>query len=264
MTKSETGSNRRMTAVVEGYQVLEALHQELDAAQRDVEAATGGRPICVANCGKCCENTVPGAMGIEVNYLLSHLAVLPKSKEIRDRALGWMAQPHPGLKLHEKIKGRPYRQEEQAELAEDQHTLQKGGCPFLAADKTCMVHAVRPLVCRGYGVTLSADSFCPRPLDPTETPERRKAIAPNGPRGTRIQGLKTLLTKHLQKNAPDLLARSWLPGLIARELDKEGLLALQKEGKIADIKLAMSTQAPRLWRDQPEEDTIPLMEVAHA
>lgn len=261
MATSGNGSARRTTVVLEGYKVLEALHRELDGAQRDVEAATGGRPICVSNCGKCCERVVPGAMGIEVNYILSHLLTLPK--EVRQRAIGWMAHQHKGLKLHEKIKGRPYRQEEQAELAEDQRTLEASGCPFLAPDKSCMIHEVRPLVCRGYGVTLSADAYCPRPLHPTETTERRMGVAASGPRGTRIQALKGLLIKHLQKEAPDLLTRSWLPGLMARELDRAELLALQKEGKVADIKLAMSTRAPRLWRDQPEEDTIPLMEVAH-
>ena len=260
MAKGGNGSSRRMTAVVEGYEVLQALHRELDGAQRDVEAATGGRPICVSGCGKCCETTVPSAMGIEVNYVISHLPTLPK--EVKQRALGWMAHQHKGLKLHEKIKGRPYRQDEQAALAEDQRTLEASGCPFLAPDKSCMIHEVRPLVCRGYGVTLSADAFCPRPLHPSETAERRMGIAPNGPRGKRIQGLKRLLQDHLRKQAPDLGIRSWLPGLVARELDKEGLLALQQEGQIADIKLASSNRAPRLWRDQPEEDTIPLMEVA--
>lgn len=259
MADGGNGSSRRMTAVVEGYEVLEALHRELDGAQRDVEQATGGRPICVTGCGKCCETTVPSAMGIEVNYVISHLPMLPK--EVKQRALGWMAHQHKGLKLHEKIKGRPYRQDEQAELADDQRTLEASGCPFLADDKSCMIHEVRPLVCRGYGVTLAADAYCPRPLHPSETDERRMGVAPKGPRGTRIQQLKALLIRHLRKEAPDLTARSWLPGLMARELDKPGLLALQQAGQIADIKLAMSDQAPRLWRDQGDEDTIPLMEV---
>lgn len=250
---------------MEAYRLLETLHRELDEGQREVEAAAGGRPICVANCGKCCEQNVPVAMGIEASYLLSSVGQI-NLKAVRERALGWMTQRHPGVKLYEKIRGRAYQQEERAELAEDQRSVRQGGCPFLAADKSCTVHAVRPLICRSYGVTLAADAFCPRPLHPTETAETRLGIAPGTPRGKRIQALKARLARHLKANAPDLLPTSWLPGLVARDMDKEELLALQREGGVADIKLAMRSDPPRLWRDEgaPAIETIPLTEVNDA
>jgi len=253
---------RRVGVLLEAYRLLEGLHRELDAGQRELEIATGGRPLCVTNCGDCCVRSVPVAIAIEATYVLSHQPYLPM-RDIRQRALGWMGEHHPNLKLYEKIRGRPYRQEERAQLADDQATLEKTGCPFLARDKTCILHSLRPLVCRGYGVTWAADSYCPRPLHSTETSERRMGLGPSGPRGKRIQKLKGHLLAHLRTNAPDLLSCSWFPGLLAKEMGKEEVLALQREGKVADIKLAMGYRAPRLWRDEAAEEIAPL-EVAHA
>ena len=253
----------RSVAMVEGFQLLEALHHELDAGQRELEQATGGRPICVSQCGKCCERTVPVATGIEVKYLLSQLPRFG-AKNVKERALGWLVQNHEGLGLHNKIRGRPYRSEERAQLADDQRILSKAGCPFLAEDKSCTVHEARPLSCRSYGVTLAADAYCPRPLHPSETTERRMGVAPAGPRGKRIQAAKGRLLQHLKRSPPDLGASSWLPGLIARDLARQEVLSLQSEDRIADIKLAMTARAPRLWRDEEEKtiDTIPLQEVS--
>ena len=237
---------------MQAFGLLEALHRELYLAERELEFATGGRQLSVTNCGKCCQENVPMAMEIEVMYLLSHLQPLPK--EVRERAIRWVGENHNGLQLYDGIRGRVYHDEERAQLDEDAQVLAKTVCPFLTTDKQCMVRSHKPLVCRAYGVTLAPD--------PPETAETRMGISAGGPRGKRIQRLKAQLIDHLRRHAPDLLATSWFPGLLARALDKDSLLALQREGKVADIKLAMINHTPSLWRDESEQDTLPLTEVA--
>lgn len=250
--------------LITGFTLLEELHRELDGARADVEQAVGGRPLCVQNCGKCCETNVPQATAIEAKYLFSQASLMPRSRDIRRRALGWIAEQHPNLRLHNKVVGRRYTAEEQRELYDDNKKIEHTGCPFLAPDKSCMVYEARPLVCRGYGATWAADPWCPRPLAPTETPERRMGIRPGGPRGQQLQRIRKALMVFLSQRAPEMLASSWFPTLVAREQDRDEVIALHREGKVADIKLAMGMRQPPIWHDDPETapETIPLMEVA--
>lgn len=254
------GGGQIMT-LLEGYSLLERLYRALEEGERELEQARGGRPICVSACGLCCQRIVPMAMVIEVKYILSHLHMLP-GPEIKARALGWMAERHPGLILWEKVRGRPYRDEERRLLVDDQHTLERTACPFLTADKLCLLYRVRPLVCRAYGVTLPQDPWCPRPLHITETAERRMGVGPSGPLGKAIIKLKGALVGRLrQAGATNLLVSSWLPGLLARDLAREELISLQSEGKVADIKLALASVIPRLWTEEQDTPVIPVHEV---
>ncbi|KKL90464.1 hypothetical protein LCGC14_1904420 [marine sediment metagenome] len=249
-------SEAKMQVLLGSFVLLDRLHSRLDRARRSVEIGTGGRPICITNCGVCCQRTVPAATQLEAEYVVSLLPLL-HGTEVRARALGWMVERHPGLQFWDKVHGRAYQAEEQRLLADDQQALERTRCPFLTVGQECMIYSARPLVCRAYGVTMAQDPECPRPLAPSETTRRRVGLGASGPLAKELLKIKGALVGQVKaQRAQSLLLTSWLPGLVALAVARDELIALRAEGLVADVKLALTTSTPRLWADEPQ-DTAP-------
>lgn len=147
-----------LEALIQRYNLLGIIHRSLDQGLCELEQ-TIGRPICIENCGKCCEHNTPVVAKVEAQYVLS--LVSPGLRRAIDQALDWLEFNHSGLNDNHR---------HPAEV------LQSKQCPFLESDKTCLIYAARPLVCRAYGVTIPQDDWCPRPLHYTESLSSRMII----------------------------------------------------------------------------------------
>jgi len=221
--------------MVQSFIKLEQVHRRLDDAAATVEQATG-RPICIEHCGKCCETHVPFAMDIEAHYLLGTMVGSPKWQDIKTRAFQWLIQKEPATLSFSRAQGRNLTDEEKTHIAWELEAVQSRPCPFLADDKSCLVHEARPLVCRAYGATAVADAWCPRPLAPNETPERRRIVTRLGNLGQAIKGAYQDLVNWTGQTSSDLLGVSFFPSLIARQTSREELRQQVNQDMVPNVK----------------------------
>lgn len=214
------------------------MHLVLDQGQAELEQAIGN-PICIENCGKCCEVNTPIAHIREVKYLISLLVlVTPGLREkLVERSLDWLIYRHSGITSYGKIRGQPRKPGEKKLLIDESQVLAAKQCPFLTGDKRCMIHRARPIVCRAYGITIMADQWCPRPLHWTETDTCRMIIAEDTGLGQIIKRLSSELCRSENGTIPNYVG--FLPFLVARELAPDRLQSLIDENRIADAKLAL-------------------------
>lgn len=159
---SEIKAPEELEALIQDYSLLEKIHGLLDQGLVELEAAIGS-PICIERCAKCC--ITPVALGQEASYIISTMSLLPSYQAIVTRALDW-------LDFNSKSRQ----------------------CPFLDDDKRCMIYSVRPLTCRGYGITIAAHEWCPRPLHWTENATRRMAVGLDSPLGIAIKTMANKLS----------------------------------------------------------------------
>lgn len=224
-------------ALIQSYDVLERLHQALDQGQAELEQAIGG-PICTENCGKCCQENTPIAHITEVRYILSTILLQPGMREkLIQHSLDWLTYRHPGIASYGVIVDRPKNQQERDLLTRESKVAVSRQCPFLTAEKRCMIHQARLVVCRAYGITILADQWCPRPLHSTETDTRRMSVGADTKLGQVIKRLSSELCE--SHNGATANYVGILPFLLAKELAPDKLQGLIDENRIADVKRAL-------------------------
>lgn len=204
---------------------LEMLHSLFDQAEKELVDHIG-IPICMANCGKCCEHNTVMAWGIEVELIASHLlgdAVLLET--VMDRCEEWLREQVGPIYTVKQLKESPVR------LMSRVHQIITGRCPLL--DKTkCLIHPVRPVTCRAFGVT-TYPRDCKRPTGYGETDTVR---AYN--RGM-AQPITDAFNRFLIEcsDKPYDVSVGFLPTLLMSRLRSKRFAGLVDAGKVDPVKL---------------------------
>ena len=228
--------------MVEVLASLSQLHRVIDAESLALEAQLGV-PICIPNCGRCCETVL--AHRIEADFAISAVIGEGEFHEMVSRCEGWLLERHKVAQIYE---GPPVGIV-QAQIAEEWHKLVHIPCIFLESDKSCLIYGGRPLVCRAFGVTHAPGptaDFCPRPLGVGEN-QRCRGYMDN-------QKLEQVVKTFLAGLADKEWATSgWLPAIIYREACPDKYKALVADNKVASAKIIGVTQEyGLLWQDQLE------------
>lgn len=186
---------------------LEALYAEYDAGRAELERATGGKPICVEHCGKCCQGMTPVSSRLEAMYALANMSSLPSYHDLKTKVQLWLGDDRVNLR------------DDPSTIDADFEELKHTACPFLDdRDQSCMIYEYRPLACRSYGVLRPADPWCPRPLHYSEKDDVRMLIGEETPLATRVkQGIQAIVA-YVQKWKPVFSEVGLFPSFIAKEL----------------------------------------------
>ena len=231
---------------------LRQLWDYLDEAERTVKAHNNGRPICMEQCGMSCQRSLPIVSKLEVSYMTAQLADYGLVEDVKRRVRAWLTTPNPRLRSLGLPQKRRLSPAQLQALREDNAVLQEGPCPFLDEEQRCVIHPVRPLICRSYGVTLPADTWCPRPLVGLETANARNVVAKDTPLGMKIGGVLRgtwLAMRHFGRS--DLAEVGPLPTLMAEAMMEKEVVALRDAGRIQDAKMGKGMWAlPDLFGEQ--------------
>lgn len=225
--------------MIEALASLSQIHMDIDAARVALETQLGV-PICIPNCGKCCETVL--AHRIEADFAISAIIGEGKFQEMVSLCEGWLLERHKESQIYE---GPPFGMV-CPELAIEWDSVRDIGCPFLNSDKRCFIYSGRPLVCRTFGVTQAGPTpdWCARPLGIGEGENRRGYID--------NQQLKHLVKAFLD-GLPDKdwTTMGWLPTVIYREACPDKYRALVADNRIASAKLiGLTEDYTLLWQEQ--------------
>lgn len=253
---------------------LENLHKAyrlIGKGQKALERSIGV-PICVPNCGICCETTTVSASGIEGRYAAEWVSrqKLGLRDEILKRCEDWLTRDEKYIKLFGGIGTTRLRAEGIDHInMEAAYLTAKTGCPFLNEHKNCLIHPVRPLVCRLYGVTRIPGLICNRPDGKAENRERNIRGLLNVKWCNKIKGAVRLLPmgqprrlfeqitkKGLEtpENGIDLIWNQvFLATLIFLELKPQKFMHLVYDDRIPTAKMMHFGNSQLLWEEQIEE-----------
>jgi len=228
--------------MVEALASLSRIHRVIDAETLTLETHLGV-PVCIPNCGKCCETVL--AHRIEADFAISAMIGEGKFHQMVSRCEGWLLERHKEAQIYEG----PLVGIVRAQIAEEWHKIINLPCLFLESDKSCLIYSGRPLVCRAFGVTHApgpTPDFCPRPLGVGESQRRRGYVDSQQLQ----QEVKTLLAGLMDK---EWATSGWLPAIIYREACPDKYKALVADNKVASAKLIGVTQDyGLLWQEQLE------------
>jgi len=189
-----------------------------------------GVPLCIPNCGMCCEHDCITIYSIEASLVLSYAMGDGKLKII-EMCREWLLEPHRGVETYT---GVPYGVVS-GQLKHEWSLLSQSKCPMLTQDKQCFIHDMRPIVCRMYGVTRCAGPNCPRPVGKGESFNSRGYMG-----GDAADFLEDELNKYFGKmrvEHPDYTKIGFLPTMIFRQAREKEFRELIAERKIASAKL---------------------------
>lgn len=225
--------------MVEALASLSQIHKAIDLERLELEAQLGV-PVCVPNCGKCCETVL--AHRVEADFAISVMIGQAKFQEMVALCEGWLLERHKEAQIHE---GPPFGMV-RLEVATEWNSVKDIECAFLTSDKRCAIYSARPLVCRTFGVTQAgpAPDWCIRPLGVGESESRRGYID--------NQELKQVVKAFLD-GLPDKdwATMGWLPTIIYREACPEKYRALVADNRIASAKLiGLTEDYTLLWQEQ--------------
>ena len=251
---------------------IEAAHRAFVAAERELEGVIGV-PICIPNCGRCCQVLSPLVWESEAKFVVSWL--LGKDEKYREKVLstceGWLLDRDPRLTTYG-VKG-VLTQEQWGRLRPEVDFLTGAKpdagssirgrvealtCPLLAEDKVCTVHEARPLVCRAYGVTHMPMPTCPRPLSKMESWDSRAHIGENSVTGQKLAKMIERALDH--SHVVGMVGSMFLPTAVYRTLRAEKYN--QYLPLIATAKTVVMNQSPnilfqsqldRAWRQSTVE-----------
>lgn len=185
-------------------------------------------PLCVENCGKCCDITVPPAHRIEGIYAISVLLGEGTREKILSITEGWLLETHSQSPTYEGV----YRGVLTEKLVDEYYAIASTRCPYMTADKKCMIYDGRGMVCRAFGVTNipgPGPEFCPRPLGKGETAWSRGHIQ-NVPFNKQVM-------EYFSKLERDMVISGLLPSIIYKYLEPEKYDGYAHDNKIATAKL---------------------------
>lgn len=220
--------NKPFSSLLARLATVDELKQLYSDAQDELEGHLGV-PICVANCGICCEHNVPMVWGFEVEAIASYILGQGEkfTKEILDRCEDWLLDNNSGFTVK-------YLLDHPQKMLEEVHKVNIGTCPLLTSDRKCSVWLQRPVACQAYGVT-TYPTGCPRPLGKGEYGNIR---AFNQGLGTKIN---ETLNKILQFVSNDDLFAStvgYLPTMLMAKMRAVEFSGLVSSGKVNPVKLA--------------------------
>ena len=189
-----------------------------------------GVPICIPNCGKCCQENNVTAYAIEASLILS-FTMGSNISDVINWCRDWLLEKHTVTPTYEGIP----RGILSEKLKHEWEILAHTQCPMLKQDKTCIIHSSRPLVCRAYGITRNAGVGCPRPLSLGESVYSKRIVTPQ-----ESDFLEDAVMKYfgiLRAESPDFAVIGFLPTMIFRQAREKEFRELIAENKIASAKL---------------------------
>ncbi len=235
--------------MLECYKALKMVHMGYDLAANQLTNKLGV-PLCVPNCGLCCEVNVVYAYGLEAAFAVSSLAAEPVLlSQVLNRAEGWLMDTDKSAPTKVPvIGGEPIMVTR--ELSGEIDGVAGKACPFLNSDKTCLIHAYRPLVCRAFGVTRIAHRDCRRP---TGKIEHGAKVAYFG--GLGATAVKDVIEEILREVPTPTGPKSGFFPTLLYAIAKPGLYRkLAMSGNISTAKLLMFDDFHGLlWQDQLEK-----------
>jgi len=219
-------NDRPFEALITRLSALDALHNLYQQAEAEIEHHIG-RPICMPNCGKCCQHNVVMAWGVEVDGLASFLLGQGRLLEnVLNRCEAWLTENNrriysPGQLLKDRDR-----------LTTEAQFMITGRCPLLDEESKCLIHPMRPLSCRAYGVT-TYPRGCGRPYGNGESESRR---ATNSGMAVIIKEKFTALLK-MCKDDSFSVSVGFLPTLLISKFRPFRFTSLADSGHVNPIKL---------------------------
>lgn len=235
-------------ALVEYWNELEAIYGMMRQAQAQVER-TIGTPICVESCGgHCCTINSIVAYGFEAEHVASWLLTQgPLMTEILDRARAWLTES--GQWTY----GRQLTPELWKSLENELVRALMQRCAFLGDNGRCLIHEVRPMVCRTYGVTHMPGSNCPRPLGLGEESDSRAWFDPSTAE-LPIRPRWNALRRRIKE--PRFSRSGFLALMLFERFKAKELAGLLDDGRIPLVKAhqGWGHGLALLWQDDLERD----------
>lgn len=235
--------------MIKAFLGLSSLHRAFSHLQGVLEE-TIGTPICMANCGLCCQDNTPTCMIIEACNMVSSLLGRDLSRALQ-AAEHWLLEKDPRITIY---RGLPVGLLPR-DLLMERGKVSKGRCPFLTDDLRCLIHSCRPLLCMAYGVTrdVMVDpglGGCPRPLGRGET-STRQAVMTSG----KIAPLVREFKDRCEKRKPEWVIRGFVPTLLFRAAEPDKFRAYVDDNRIASAKIiGTAFDASLMW--QPQLDAL--------
>jgi Fe-S-cluster containining protein len=222
---------------------LRQIHKYLDETQAHLVKQLGV-PVCIPDCGKCCQDNCVTIYSIEASLILSYVIGDGRTKVV-DWCRGWLLEKHTAATTYTGI---PYGVVSK-QLKHEWDALVRTPCPMLTEDKKCYIHMMRPLVCRAYGVTRDAGIGCPRPIGKGESVNSRGYIG--GDAGDYLEDEVNKFFGKMRTEHPDYAKVGFLPTMIFRQAREQEFRELIAENKIASAKLVGTDVATQLlWAKQ--------------
>ena len=201
-------------------------------------------PVCVPNCGKCCEINTPQWTALEAMNAVSVLMGNGKLTEALIRAEDWLldrklAPSHEGM-----LAGCFVPPKIKAEHENLIHSI----CPMMNSEKQCLVHEARPLACRAYGVTVSVTDFCPRPCGSNELNHGHMYM-----KCPELKADISLLWKQAKEIEPKFVIYGFVPTMLYRAAREARFYELVHDNKIASAKIiGTDLDTTLLWQEQAD------------
>jgi len=221
---------------------LKTLYEDMEKlASRVIELK--GKPLCVPDCGLCCETTTPLVLLLEGRNIAMWLD--KQSQSVQDKVLqnceAWLLKPLL-YKAPPTGKGKP---PEWVDLIQWQ-------CPALDTEKkTCLIYPVRPLGCRTYGVTRGANAFCKAPLGLEETKEKRLHFS-GPPVDTFVNNVNNVMM-FLKSVLPPLARSGFLPFFVYMVFCKNRMMKMLDYNTIHYAKMVASPPGIIPWTITQED-----------
>lgn len=232
--------------MLQAYAELRKIHELIDQAGKWLEKQLG-TPLCVPNCGLCCQQNVVSCHSIEASYIISGLMGTGLTRYV-DASRAWLVDRHNQTTIYD---GMP-RGVITGKLREEWNLISFTPCIFYKFDtKQCAIHRFRPLSCRAFGVTKMASYYCPRPLGKDEDAHSRAYVG--GEPAQLIKAVVDTFIKKTKTRNPDWATHGFLPTMIFRQAREKEFRGLVADNMIASAKLVgtdYSLQA--LWQEDVE------------
>ena len=225
-------------------ETLEEIHGLFDKAAKSLEREIGV-PICVPDCGKCCEVNTVYVRPAEVHLVAIWLQRRPQLRDLITKKLeAWLLSKDEGLTVYRGMGTGAMNAEQLDQVRiEGAYVQRLTPCPFLDENKKCLIHDVRPLVCRAFGVTRVTSQDCPRPLGKYEKNDYRAWI-----HDETVDRIKVLVDRLRDKLGDD--ETIFLGTGLYYELNPHRFLSLVYHNTIPSAKLLRFGGASLLWEEQ--------------
>lgn len=225
---------------------LRRIHKGFDNAAICLEEVIKS-PICIPQCGKCCEANNPLWTTIEAIHAISVLTGRASISKMTSIAEGWLLENNHQLTYDGMVESYVLAKAPE-KLVSEWQSLITTQCPFLSQDKTCLIHEVRPLSCRAYGVTRDVNGICPRPLGLHESLSQMMIVD-----GTPLRKEIGKFREHCKEKNPAWMKSSFVATMLYRAAKPDRFKELISRNVIPSAKLLGSEiDVNLMWQPQVE------------
>lgn len=230
-----------MSRTIEAFIRLHGIQKGFEGVAGELEKLIQ-TPICVDNCGLCCEVNTPRWTALEAMNAITVLAGNGTLDEALKRAEDWLIRKDVATSYEGLLAGCYVPPKINAEYT----AISQTPCPMLTDEKKCLVHAARPLACRAYGVTRSCSGFCPRPAGKGEPVTDRMYM-----KCPELRADIEALWKEAKEINPRFIIQGFMPTMLFRAGREAKFYELAYDNKIASAKIVgTDIDSTLLWQEQ--------------